>query len=295
MAILQVGRTWAQKPPYGTSINRAHPLVQGMVGMWLLNEAAGNHAFNALGRQDMSVGFQSATSLPTWVAGPAQFNNGVKFVSSVTDQAVNCGVSPDFDCDSSGKTCTMEVWFYYNSTSAGAEKTLFAKAFGTSNSSPAMALAVIDNSPTNIRIRPVFLGLNQNNSAELFTNNALTHFACVFTNSGTTGSASVYVNGIFHNTISGAISGSMTGSALTIGGQQRTGSVVQESPDATIYKATIWNRVLSAAEIFACYANPWAMMQPPRRFAFTSAAAASSYFPFPPVITSFKRPVLSQD
>lgn len=37
---------WTYKPPYGVKLNRQHPLAQGLVGCWLMNEGGGNTVFD---------------------------------------------------------------------------------------------------------------------------------------------------------------------------------------------------------------------------------------------------------
>lgn len=37
---------WIHKPPYGVKLNRQHPLAQGLVGCWLMNEGGGGTAFD---------------------------------------------------------------------------------------------------------------------------------------------------------------------------------------------------------------------------------------------------------
>ncbi len=56
---------WIQKPPLGTPINWGHPLAQGLVGCWLMNEGGGLYAFDSSGRNNKGA----LTNLPLWYPG----------------------------------------------------------------------------------------------------------------------------------------------------------------------------------------------------------------------------------
>ena len=69
-----LARQW--KPPFGTPINRAHPLSQGIVGAWLLQEGGGLAAYSSTGRHDMTL-----QEGPPW--GRGQFGGVVNMDGSL--------------------------------------------------------------------------------------------------------------------------------------------------------------------------------------------------------------------
>lgn len=61
------------KPPFGTPLNRVHPLAQGLVGCWLFNEGSGNRAWDASGCENRGTLINmSDPPTPTsgWGPGP---------------------------------------------------------------------------------------------------------------------------------------------------------------------------------------------------------------------------------
>ena len=53
------------KPPLGTQLNYSHPLSQGLVGYWLMNEGSGNQ-LNDLSLNGNDLAFYNT---PQWVTG----------------------------------------------------------------------------------------------------------------------------------------------------------------------------------------------------------------------------------
>lgn len=60
-----------QKPPLGTQLNRAHPLAQGLVGAWVMNEGSGN-IINDVARNSLGV---FSPNKPVWVGTGIDFEN----------------------------------------------------------------------------------------------------------------------------------------------------------------------------------------------------------------------------
>ena len=74
----KIFRSSYQKPYLGTQLNLSHPLAQGLVGCWLMNEGAGNKAFDLSGNKNSGTFINS----PVWAA------NGL---SLIPNQYVNMG------------------------------------------------------------------------------------------------------------------------------------------------------------------------------------------------------------
>lgn len=76
------------KPPYGTPLNRAHPLARGLVGCWLFNEGSGLIANDSSGMGNHGTLTNMSNTLTSgWVGGP---NGGALAFDGVND-SVNCG------------------------------------------------------------------------------------------------------------------------------------------------------------------------------------------------------------
>ena len=57
-----------QKPLLGTLINGGHPLAKGLVGAWILNENSGNTVFDLSGNRNHGI-FGAGAASPTWISG----------------------------------------------------------------------------------------------------------------------------------------------------------------------------------------------------------------------------------
>ena len=64
--------TGVMKPLFGTPLNLGHPLAQGLVGSWLLNEGSGNKAYDSSGQVNHGTLVNISnppTSTSGWAAG----------------------------------------------------------------------------------------------------------------------------------------------------------------------------------------------------------------------------------
>lgn len=73
------------KPPFGTPLNKSHPLARGLVGSWLMNEGAGLTANDSSGN-NYTGDFVSAVS---WIPGPT--GNVLDFAGN--EDYINCGAT----------------------------------------------------------------------------------------------------------------------------------------------------------------------------------------------------------
>lgn len=258
-AVYRKPRNSISKPPLGTVVNTSNPLSQGLVGIWALNEGAGAKLYSSI---DLSTGTFNGVSIVNWAVG--RMGKALQFTSALSSGSVVVSNADKFTLSPTNPTITMECWFEYNAQSNAAQHSLFVKAYGTNQSSPDMGLTIFDGGSANLRIWTAVQGQIQNTAGQTFVNQALNDYVVVFSSSGANVSASTYVNGKFTTTITGASNGlAMSGGALSIGGQQRTGSIAQQSPDALIYRCAYWNRGLSATEIKQLYLTPWVMFDSP--------------------------------
>jgi len=112
------------KPPFGTPLNLAHPLAQGLVGCWLFNEGGGTWAYDLSGqRRHGELGNianpPSATS--GWGPGP---HGGALIFDGIDDYilcpAINIGTGP----------VSFLAWVKGNSIPSNQERGIVG-AFGT--------------------------------------------------------------------------------------------------------------------------------------------------------------------
>jgi hypothetical protein len=76
MAAVILPKRWFNKPPLGVQLKNGHPLANGLVGAWLMNEAGGIKVYDLVNR---TPGTLSGT-LPLWKAG--RFGGAISFGSS---------------------------------------------------------------------------------------------------------------------------------------------------------------------------------------------------------------------
>lgn len=86
------------KPLFGTPLNRAHPLAQGLVGCWLLNEGSGNKAYDSSGNGNHTT-FVDFANPPTpasgWCAGP--HGGALAFDGNADSFYVNKVILPQYE------------------------------------------------------------------------------------------------------------------------------------------------------------------------------------------------------
>lgn len=252
------------KLPLGYSVDWSRSVTQGLVGDWNLAEGGGLTTVNS-GAAASSNGTLSGSV--TRIQGPG--GQGLNFAGS-TAQA-NCGTSAAFECDAAGTACTLESWVRLTTTGAGNDLYFLTKAANTSSSSPAIGIGYND---TAFRMRAYYGGSTVNNSAWVFTQNAVQHFIATFTKGG---NVSIYLNGILVTTQSiSATTIATTGSVTAIGGHYRTTIGAGFGMVGDLYRSRWWNRALQPAEIQQLYRDPNSLYvaQRSRYFGIGTAAAA---------------------
>lgn len=99
------------KPPLGTQLNPAHPLSDGLVGCWVMNEGSGLylHDYSGYGRHGI---FGADDKAPTW--GVSEKGSTVLFAGD-DDKIVGSNFL------SLSADCSLLVWFYTNTASPSYE------------------------------------------------------------------------------------------------------------------------------------------------------------------------------
>jgi len=108
------------KPPVGTQIDWGHPLANGLIGCWLLNEGGGQTATDLVG---LSHGAFTNMSGSNWRGGL----DGIGTYLSATNQYITCGANPILNQASSAITVITRVVIDVLKPNAGAESVIIGK------------------------------------------------------------------------------------------------------------------------------------------------------------------------
>lgn len=92
----------AVKPLPGAQLDRSHPLAQGLLGCWLMNEGSGLSVYDYSGNDNHGV----LTNGPTWVAGP---DGGALSFDGVNDR-IRVVDFPSVEINNGGATWMCRVY-----------------------------------------------------------------------------------------------------------------------------------------------------------------------------------------
>jgi len=220
------------------SNNTASLSSSGLVGYWRFSEGSGTTAFDSSGNGNTgTLGNASAFTVPTWTSG--MFGNALKFNGS---QFVNVSDSASLNITS---TITLEAWINPANVASTTNR-IFAKT----NPSTSFWLLRLGagyggTGKVDLYLNGVGGGAILVSSATLATN---TWYHIVATYDGSY--EKLYINGNLDNSTAatGTIS-TGTGSNLYIG----SNVVSNIFFNGTIDEAQIWNRALTADEIYELY------------------------------------------
>lgn len=262
MSIL-IKKNWRdKKPPLGSQLNRGHPLSQGLVGCWLMNEGSGRKIIDLVRRQDGL--FANHTS---WKPSPK--NISIDFDG--TDDYIDCGTFPSSLWTKGEGTMAIlirpdvvdspKIWFWmgdpagngYGNTqiefhlaspSSGSGATFYA----TDSANPSFTAQVIATDATVTTGKWYFLvGVWKNGQQNrLYVNGRVS----VGTNSITTGVPPSY---------------------KTYFGRP---GVATRYGDISIENGYLWNRALSPSEIRSLYEAPYQFIEPIKRRIFSIPSGA---------------------
>lgn len=222
--------------PKGAELDRDHPLARGLVGLWTFSEGGGAAVY------DKVAGYAGSVTSPAWTAGP--IGAALSFDGSST--AVNAGNV----CGGLTTGLTIAVWFYWNAqqntqavlVDKGAGSQEYRLKFTGGNT---LALDVPGTYPNN----------------ETATSSAISagswHFA-VATDGG--GVGAVYVDGQQAGVNNSFVAPGAATSVPLFFGNYSGGSAYFNGKIAYV---GIWNRALSAQEVTALTAEPFAMLRRP--------------------------------
>jgi hypothetical protein len=249
------GSTMLWKPGIGAQIDRSHPAARGLVSCWLFNENGGNMAYDLAGSYHFTLtGGVSRVAEP---GGPALKFDGMSGQGSAVGHPLASAVE-------------FTVILRVN------QKDGLAQPYGPylgSNLNYNSGIYIGQNSPALVQF---YVGTSNLNTP--VTNGVWGHYA--FQWSGLNGSQRTYANGVQAGNIGGiattipAYTNAYIGKASASGGSIYT--------DSQLSWIKVYNRFLSAAEIAADYAAPFAIFTPAgarRFFSMPSQSVSGSALP----------------
>lgn len=247
MALVPIHIPWTSKPPLGTPIDRSHPLAQGVIGAWALNEGAGVQAFS----EDRLRG--TLLDDPTWAPNGLRFPGGTS--SSSTKARVECGVGlvPAYDSN-----ITILAAIQSGEIGAGGDDVIAGQCQSSGSVTvPGMGLGV---SSLSGRLKVYWNNtVIVNSPTGALVSNEKCVLAAVFSGGV---NARGYKNGIMLQNVTVSGAPSVDGKFL-IGAHYRQSSNLYYGGFKGVCELILLiNKALSPAEVAALSANPWQIYQP---------------------------------
>ncbi len=238
------------KPPVGAIIDYGHSLSKGLNACWLMNEGAGNTIKDLIN--------PASNGKFTNFAGNSGWNNNGKFGECVRIQNstnfISCGTR---DVVKLSSPMTISTWVYPNSKGGGGLARIFFKQ-GTSSSLGFHFQFESDGvaNTFSLSIDGTATTASETNGCIVF--GVWQHLLGTW-DGGTAGNGiRLYYNGLestYVGRFDGSGQGNFSGGLNHIGNRGDLGRGV----DGSIDNVMIWNRVLSAQEIYSLYVNPYSM------------------------------------
>ncbi len=249
------------KPTF-PSLQRGHPLSQGLSGGWPMCEGSGLTTYDLGGQSNTGT----LTSGASWTGGP---NGWCMSFSGTASNQVNCG-SP-----LAGQTLanlTIAAWMYRSSTG-----NFVSFGWGDNSASRNDVLWFSDGN--------VYWQLEKVSVGTSFPNCALSgtgwhHFVSAFDGSKTgLARQTVYIDGALRTLTAG---GNGPPSAYVVSGSFRVG-YEQSNTRSSNGKAdgvAVWNRTLSQEEVSSLYADSFQMYRRPRLVLAIAAPPSGVFSPW---------------
>jgi hypothetical protein len=235
---------WTRKPPFGTTINRGHPLARGLSASLVFTEGGGLRAWDSRG---VSWTLTGDSGSPSWVGG---IEGGLSL--SFTP-ASNHRVSAPSALLGVSSTAWSVAW------SSKGDNVDYASAFGTQGGS------IIYQRPAS----NLFEFYPGGGTVSVSGQTRWRSYCVTCDGSATT----VYADG--------ALMGSTGTTALVWSGAYVGYAPAGTTFSGLIGRCAIWGRVLTAAEARAVTLSPFAVYNPGRAFAAFDAPAAAAGIPIP--------------
>lgn len=265
MAIILRKTRQLWKPPLGARINSSHPLAQGLIGAWLMNEGGGATAYDISGKNN-----NGAINGPTWTAsklGRGLSFNGTSAYIQVSTSGLVTGVN---------WTILAYVIIPSGTTAPSGGRSIYAERASSGNDIvklDCMGFAYTHQADVVIR----------NDSGTLLFVHGVKAIddgnphLIVATKAGT--AITLYIDGKVDNTGVWAGADTYTNAIQTrIGGDAGDPSALFSG--SISFVESFKGIALSAAEVQQLYAQPFCFMQPRRVFMPEGASASTKIYGF---------------
>ena len=239
------------QPPLGTPINKSHPLVNGMVGCWLLNEGGGKRAIDSTRLNIIDGNASAAGMLVTKKNGNCATNTGANYIDLGTQPNMNITGAMTISC------------FGIMTSNPATNKELISARAAAPTTDVSWEFFIVA-SATQIRFsHGTALGTFQstgNFATSPLPLDTLNHFVAVRTGSSGAWSAKIYVNGrdLVASNVGTTNNPTATQPTASIG---RAGGVNNFYWPGHLNNCMLWNRALSATEVRSLYTNPYQMFK----------------------------------
>jgi len=259
------------KPGLGAELDFGHPLAQGLVGCWLMNEGSGNKV------NDLS-GYANHGTLvngPTWVAGD-RGGLAANFPAAATTSYIDGGASEGLEIVA-GQSMTIIASVYPRVVSTGSHH-IVNRIDPAANDRRNYALRIEATGILGFHYRNVTnTAWNIWKTGAVCVANAWQQLAVSYT-MGTGATLRTYRNG--QNVAGSWTTGTGNEAPYTTGAQNiAIGLIVHtaiEPFNGLVDTVAIYNRALSATEIAELYSQPFAYYPRPRRFWYTTEAGTQT-------------------
>ncbi len=237
MAITLFPKTWLAKPPLGVQINRGHPLAQGLIGCWLMNEGGGTTV-----RDLAAIAASLALNVDGTLVASAAWIPGRDGVAVQTSQATSSFIDVGSTSCTTFMLATQSWAAWVLTTTTGASQQIVAVNGNN--------LRYRINSDQTIGLLANGAAINYSTSAAI-TSGRWYHLSVTCGPNGT----AIYINGV---------NAASDGTAFTIPsfGTAHFGEFSSETLTGAISQVVAYNRVLSAAEVLGLYTQPYCFLQP---------------------------------
>ncbi len=246
------------KPPYGTQLNRAHPLARGLVGCWLFNEGAGLKASDSsgMGNHGTLTNFTSPSISSGWVGGSS---GGALAFDGDTDMVV---INPRNTITNLSGLSILTRFYYISQTNSAP---LFIDQVD-GNHATMIYMVGVRGFRVEISNDPATRGYGDTTGNPRFAANTWNTFVMVF--DGTLTGNENRLKGYLNNTLQ---TFSFTTNVVPSLTQPTSNPITKIGYNSGvtgkycgyISETMIWNRALSAQEIAYLYASPYCMFVDP--------------------------------